>query len=345
MPLQERLRLLVRLGDYLRERPEPLAAVMEKSQRDNPWFTLENQEGSLSAISDVLLRPEKLEAWLAPYALDEVPAPKTVGLVMAGNLPLVGFHDWLCVFVSGHRAQVKLSDKDPYLLPHLAEVMALFDSRVSGYTDFVSRLRNFDAVIATGSNNSARYFESYFGKYPHIIRKNRNAMGVLTGKESGEEVFLLGKDIFQYFGLGCRNVSKIFVPRDFAFEPFLERLHQDYQHLILHDKFRHNYDYNYALYIINKVDFKMNGCLLLTENHAIASRIAGLHYAYYDRLEEVEAQMNARKEEIQCVVAAPGLLQLETIPFGTTQEPELWDYADGVDTIAFLQHLQERKDP
>lgn len=340
IPLQERLRLLIRLGDYLQERPEPLAAVMEKSRRHNPWFTLENQEDSLRAISGVFLRREKLEAWLAPYALEEVGTPKTVGLVMAGNLPLVGFHDWLCVFVSGHRAQVKLSDKDAYLLPHLTEVMASFDSRVSAYTDFVAQLRGFDAVIATGSNNSARYFESYFGKYPHIIRKNRNAVGVLTGKESGEEINRLGKDIFQYFGLGCRNVSKIFVPRDFAFDPFLERLHQDYQQLILNDKYRHNFDYNYALYIINKVAFKMNGCLLLTEDRAIASRIAGLHFSYYDDIKEVETEIRARKEEIQCVVAAPGLLHLETIPFGQAQEPELWDYADGVDTIAFLQHLK-----
>lgn len=340
IPLQERLRLLVRLGDYLRERPEPLAAVMETSQRHNPWFTTENLEASLQAISDVFLRPEKLETWLGPYALEENRASKTVGLVLAGNLPLVGFHDWLSVFVSGHKAQVKLSDKDPYLLPHLTEVMASFDSRVSAYTDYVAQLRGFDAVIATGSNNSARYFESYFGKYPHIIRKNRNAVSVLTGKESEEEINRLGKDIFQYFGLGCRNVSKIFVPRDFAFDPFLERLHQEYQQMILHDKYRHNYDYNYALYIINKVDFKMNGCLLLTEDRAIASRIAGLHYSYYDDLKDVAAELSARKEEIQCVVAAPGLLPMETIPFGQTQAPELWDYADGVDTIAFLQHLK-----
>ncbi len=336
IPLQERLRMLVLLGDYLRERPEPLVAVMEKSQRHNPWFTLENQNASILAIAEAFLRPEKLEAWLGPYGMEDNRTPKTVGLVLAGNLPLVGFHDWLCVFVSGNKAQIKLSDKDPFLLPHLLEVMALADPRVGAYTDFVGQLRGFDAVIATGSNNSARYFESYFGKYPHIIRKNRNAVGVLSGQESSEEIRLLGKDIFQYFGLGCRNVSKIFVPRNFQFEPFLERLHQDYRQLILHDKYRHNYDYNYALYIINKVDFKMNGCLLLTEDKAIASRIAGLHYSYYDDLKQVEAELFARKEEIQCVVAAPGLLSLETIPFGKTQAPELWDYADGVDTMAFL---------
>lgn len=339
MNAQERLHALVELGKYLSVPSETRAAVMEKTLYYNAWFTLENQENAIQAIAASFLSANNLHAWLDAYGMPDPATPQTVGLVMAGNLPLVGFHDVLCVFAAGHRAQIKLSEKDAHLLPHLLEKLTEIDARAAGYFEYTERLSGFNAVIATGSNNSARYFETYFGAYPHIIRKNRNGVAVLSGKETVEDLRALGQDIFQYYGLGCRNVSKIYVPQGYDFQALLEILHDTYKEVILNAKYKHNFDYNYALYLINKVEFKMNGCLLLTENDAIASRIAGLHYAYYAHINAVEQELLHRKEEIQCVVALPGLLQQPTIRFGQTQSPSLRDYPDGADTMQFLVSL------
>jgi len=242
------------------------------------------------------------------------------------------------VFAAGHRAQIKLSDKDQYLLPYLLQLLAKFDERAGSYFEIVPNLRDFEAVIATGSNNSSRYFEAYFSKVPNIIRKNRNAIAVLTGDESAEELQRLGEDVFQYFGLGCRNVSKIYVPRQYDFNTLLEALYE-YRGIILHTKYKNNFDYNYALYILNKTTHLANGCIILTESQSLQSRIAGLHYEYYDNLAQMDAEIEARAEEIQCVVAQDNLLSARTLPFGKAQQPELWDYADGVDTMQFLLAL------
>lgn len=339
MNAQERLHALVELGKYLSVPSETRTAVMEKALYYNAWFTLENQEDAIQAIATAFLSAGNLHAWMASYGMPDPVAPRTVGLVMAGNLPLVGFHDVLCVFAAGHRAQIKLSEKDAHLLPHLLDKLAEIDARTTGYFEFTERLAGFNAVIATGSNNSARYFETYFGVYPHIIRKNRNGVAVLSGQETVEDMKALGRDIFQYYGLGCRNVSKIYVPQGYDFQVLLETLHDSFKEVILNAKYKHNFDYNYALYLINKVEFKMIGCLLLTENDAMASRIAGLHYAYYTDIEAVEAELHHRKEEIQCIVALPGLLKQPSLRFGQTQSPGLRDYPDGADTMQFLVSL------
>lgn len=338
MNLQERLRLLMRLGEHLRAEDDYLRAVMQRAKFHNPWFTIENQELSIRAIAEQYLDGGKLGEWLSRYEIPEQAAPATVAIVMAGNLPLVGFHDLLCVFAAGHKALIKLSDKDQYLLPYLLKLMGQFDDRASSYFETTERLQGFEAVIATGSNNSARYFEAYFSKYPHIIRKNRNGVAVLDGKESEAELLALGRDVFQYFGLGCRNVSKLYVPRGYRFEPLLEALHE-YREIVQHDKYKNNFDYNYALYILNKEPYMANGCIILTENASLQSRIAGLHYEFYDKLDEVESEISRRKDEIQLVAARPGLLRQAALPFGQTQQPQLWDYADGVDTMAFLLSL------
>jgi hypothetical protein len=336
---QERIAALQQLRQYIEGNGPALQDVVERTARSNPWFTPENQYAALQAIARQFLDPANLEKWVAAYpVLGKGTPPVKVALVLAGNLPLVGFHDWLCVFMAGHNAQIKLSEKDPYLLPHLFGELGHLYPPAADMVEFVERLAGFDAVIATGSNNSARYFEYYFGKYPHIIRKNRNAVAVLTGKESADELLLLGNDIFQYFGMGCRNISKIYVPRDYDFEPLLETLHE-YREIILHHKYKHNYDYNYALFLINKIPFKMNGCLLLTESDAIPSRIAALNYGFYDSLEGLDQELQSRAEEIQCVCAGERIGQTTVIPFGQSQEPALWDYADGVDTLAFLEAL------
>lgn len=334
---EERIGALAQLGQYMLANGPELQVVVERTFRSNPWFTPDNQLAAMQAIARQFLDRSHLEKWLSAYPVPDKPVaqPAKVALILAGNLPLVGFHDWLCIFATGLKAQVKLSEKDPLLLPHLLEVLGRVYPPAAESVEWVERLAGFDAVIATGSNNSARYFDYYFGKYPHIIRKNRNAVAVLTGEESEAEMRLLGKDIFQYFGMGCRNVSKVYVPKGYDFELLLETLHE-FREIVLHHKYKHNYDYNYALYLINRVPFKMNGCLLLTESDAIPSRIASLNYAYYEHPEELEQELRHRSDEIQCICAAHWKGSLPVIPFGQSQEPALGDYADGVDTMDFL---------
>ncbi len=338
MTLAQRIEVLVQLGDHLRREDDYLDAVIHRSYFNNLWFTKENQKRAIRTIADEFLLREKLEKWAAQYAIPDAPSGKTVGLVMAGNLPLVGFQDVLCAFVAGHRSMIKLSDKDKFLLPYLLELFSRFNPAAKDFFAIEEKLSRFDAVIATGSNNSARYFEAYFGKYPHIIRHNRNGVAALDGTESADDLHALGKDVFRYFGLGCRNVSKIYVPKGYDFTALLESLH-DFREIILHDKYKNNYDYNSALLILNRTPYLNNGCILLAENPSIASRIAMLYYEFYEGKADLEATLRSRQDEIQCVVTKPGWLDLPTIPFGKTQDPGLEDYPDGVDVMSFLLEL------
>lgn len=337
--LSERLDLLSRLGGYLSSNDERLLAYMQRSQYHNPWFTLENQQKAAKAIAADMLNREKLESWAGSYGIPQVQAsPKTIGIVMAGNIPLVGFQDLLCVLVAGHHALVKLSDKDKFLLPHLVSWLGEQDERMAAMVRFDERLSGFDGVIATGSNNAYRYFEAYFGKKPAILRKNRNSVAVLTGEETPEQLQGLAGDIFQFFGLGCRNVSKIYVPRNYNFEPLLEALHES-RDIILHDKYKNNFDYNYAMFVLNKVDFQNTGSLILQENPSLLSRIACLHYEFYDDMAGMEQQLNILHSDIQCLVSAKKIKDWDVLPFGSTQHPGLNDYPDGVDIMEFLLGL------
>jgi len=345
MNLQDRLATLIALGKHLRgETDEFLEALQKRTEFNNPWFTLENQKASVKAIAEEFLDESKIRGWVSSYKVTPIAdtpffpepmEPKTVGLVLAGNIPLVGFHDILCVYVSGHKAQIKLSSKDEYILPYLLKLLARFDERAEEYFEVVPQLKGYDAVIATGSNNSARYFETYFGKYPHIIRKNRNAVAVLSGEETEEEFRALGHDIFRYFGLGCRNVSKLYAPEGYDFQPLLETLHE-WKELQNHTKWKNNFDYNYALTTLNKESFHLTGPLMVLEEKAITSRIGTLHFEYYKDKATLETELTERAEEIQLIVARPGYLTLDTFAFGEAQQPALADYADGVDTLAFL---------
>lgn len=336
MTLQERLDALSKLGSRLQQPDDYLDAVIHRTAFNNGWFTPENQRMAIQAIATRMLDTDKLYNWAGRYFLPDAPLVKTVGLVMAGNIPLVGWHDVQCVFVAGHRAQIKLSDKDQYLLPCLLRMLEQIDARTAAYFEVVPQLRGFDAVIATGSNNTSRYFEAYFAHVPNIIRRNRNAIAILNGSESAEELTALSDDVFRFFGLGCRNVSKIYVPQGYDFTPLLDALHER-REIILHDKYRNNYDYNFALYTLNKTPFYMAGSILITENAGFSSRIAALHYERYDTIKDLEQQLYAHRDAIQCVISRPGLLaHTPSIPFGQAQEPELWDYADGVDTMQFL---------
>ncbi|MBV6439108.1 MAG: hypothetical protein EPGJADBJ_00740 [Saprospiraceae bacterium] len=343
LTLRERLDLLAELGHYLRSGDDAeLDAAIQKSYLENSWFTEANTRNALNAIAGAFLDQEKLEAWAKQYGISKIQHPdKTIGLVMAGNIPLVGFHDWLCVFVAGQRAKIKLSDKDKRLLPLLVKKMGEWAHESWEYTGFVPEnepLKDFDAVIATGSNNTARYFEQYFGKYPHIIRRNRNGVAVLNGLETMADLYALGRDIFTYFGLGCRNVSKLYVPHGYHFDTLLEALHE-YRDIIHHDKYKNNFDYNLTLLILNQVPYKNNGCLLLTEESSLKARIASVHYEYYDDLFDIDARLAEKKDEIQCVVSHVNLRDFAVLPFGKSQEPGLSDYADGVDVMRFLTEL------
>lgn len=340
MNLNERKSALVALGQYLLSDDEYLQAVVKRTSLHNAWFTEDFQQKAIRAIAQEMLDEAKLEAWLSAYAIADGQEVKKVGLVLAGNLPLVGFNDVMCVFASGHKAVIKQSDKDPYLLPALLRALKQIDARTVDYFETVERLSGFDAVIATGSNNTARYFESYFGKYPNIIRKNRNGLAVLTGQETKEELVAFGNDVFDYFGLGCRNVSKLYVPKGYNFEPLLEALHE-YRTLVTHTKYKNNFDYQYAIYILNKVELKANGCVLMTENKALQSPIACLHYEYYEDVTGLEQELKAQRASIQLVVSRLAFDGLPVFALGGAQQPSLSDYADGVDTMQFL--LEEVK--
>lgn len=344
MTRNERIQLLVALGDYLRTQSDDpaLQTVVEKAHAENQWFTEDNIRQSLKAIAETMLAQDALEAWAALYP-DNAPVhpERTVGLIMAGNIPLVGFHDWMCVFVAGHRARIKLSEKDKTLLPFLVKKMGDWVFESWEYTEFVEEgapIGEIDAVVATGSNNTARYFEQYFGKYPNIIRSNRNSVAVLTGSETTEDLIELGKDVFAYFGLGCRNVSKLYVPAGYHFEPLLEALHE-YREMVLHNKYKNNFDYNFTLYILNNTPHLNNGCVLLVENPALTTRIATLHYEFYRDADHLYGLLEPQLDNIQCVVGHEPIRNIKVLPFGTTQKPGLGDYADGVDTMAFLTSL------
>lgn len=316
--------------------------AIRQSYVENQWFTEDNTRSAVQAIAEQFLHPENLQNWANHYPIADQDFPaKSIGLVMAGNIPLVGFHDWLCVFVAGHRAKVKLSEKDKFLLPLLVKKMGEWTFESLAYTEFIGeteKLSGFDAVIATGSNNTARYFEEYFGKYPNIIRRNRNAVAVLSGLETPEQLHALGRDIFSYFGLGCRNVSKLYVPHGYHFDALLEALHE-YREIIHHNKYKNNFDYNMTLFMLNQMPFFNNGCLILREDPSLSSRIASVHYEYYDELFDLDELLDARAHEIQCVVGNIQLKNFQTLPFGKSQEPGLFDYPDGVDVMQFLTAL------
>lgn len=340
MHLHQRLDLLAELGHFIRSGgDEELDQAIRQSNHENNWFTEENSRKALHAIAGAFLDRAKLEAWIGQYPLSRTDFPeKTIGIVMAGNIPLVGFQDWLCVFASGQRAKVKLSDKDKRLLPLLVKKMGEWMQESWAYTEFVNEgeyLTGIDAVIATGSNNTARYFEQYFGQYPHIIRRNRNSVAVLSGMETTEELLALGEDIFAYFGLGCRNVSKIYVPHGYRFDLLLETLHE-YREIIHHNKYKNNFDYNFTLYIMNGVPHLNNGCLLLKEDTSLQARIASVHYEYYDELWDLDALLAEIRADIQCVVGKIQPKNFAVLPFGESQKPTLTDYPDGVDVMRFL---------
>ncbi|MDQ2792966.1 MAG: acyl-CoA reductase [Bacteroidota bacterium] len=329
----ERLAAFVALGHRLAHLPaDELATQAARARNQNAWFDLPNVRAAVAGIAH-LLAAEPLRQWAARYP----PEPGTVrqlGVVMAGNIPLVGFHDLLCVLLSGHVLLAKLSVDDTALMTWLmAELLAL-EPRFADSIKVVPRLNAADAFIATGSDNTARYFDYYFGKRPHLIRRNRTSVAVLTGRETGSELALLAPDIFRYYGLGCRNVSKLFVPEGYDFIPLLDAL-QIGEGVLNHYKYQNNYDYNKSILLVNRVHHYDTGFLLLTRSAALVSPISVLHYTEYASEVALADQLTDVAAQTQCVVSAAGRFA-GSVPFGRAQEPGVADYADGVDTMEFL---------
>lgn len=332
MDLQQRIDLLIRLGDYILENNDSWKAAKQNAERQNSWFTSEFTELSSTNIATQFLQPEKLKAFSSAYNIPPIKLqPKTVGLVMAGNIPLVGFHDWLCIFLSGHNAFIKSASKDEVLIKHLLDQLNLWAPEVSTQSVFGGMLKGSDAYIATGSNNSARYFKYYFNKYPSIIRRNRTSVAILKGNESMDDLERLSDDIHLYFGLGCRNVTKIYVPAGYDFIPLLEAFHT-YKSFIDHHKYKNNYDYQLAIHLLNQKFYMTNGTSLLSESDCIFSPISQLNYQFYEDMETVKELVEVN-QDIQCIVGEGYL------PFGNSQCPSLTDYADGIDTMNFLLQL------
>jgi hypothetical protein len=326
------------LGTQFSYPDEELSAIIQDEHHYNAWFTPSSVEHAVKAIGQMLNKQDLL-TWLNRYDLNQNKAVKKIGLILAGNIPMVGFHDVLCVLITGNHALIKASTQDARLIKHVLNMMVDIDAGFKKQFTFVERLENFDAIIATGSNNTSRYFEYYFNKVPNIIRKNRNSVAVLTGNETTEQLHNLGHDIFDYYGLGCRNVSKVLVPKDYDFVPFFEAI-ESYQPIINHHKYNNNYDYNKSIYLVNRDKHLDNGFLLVKEDKRMVSPLAVLFYEEYEDINAVQALLSRESENIQCIVSsAPLNVSSQVVDFGKSQQPALWDYADGIDTMDFLTKL------
>ena len=350
--IQNRITAFVKLGDFLSQFSEKeitqkvdiehndlffdgFKHQIKIAQENNSWFTKDNILFSIENTSKSLTK-SNLNEFTSSLNLN-TESTKNVAIIMAGNIPLVGFHDFLSVLLSGHSVIVKQSSNDKHLLPYLAKYLEYVEPYFKGKITFTEeKLTNFDAVIATGSNNTARYFEFYFKDKPSIIRKSRNSCAVISGNETDEELANLSEDVFRYFGLGCRSVSKIFVPKGYKFDPFFNGMFHK-KDIINNAKYANNYDYNKAVYLMSEFDILENGFLMIKEDESYASPIATVFYEYYDSEESLKIKLHQDKEAIQCIVSN-GFIENE-IPFGQTQHPKLWDYADGINTLGFLSNI------
>lgn len=333
MNLEQRVVLLKKLGDYILSDDENWSNAKEKAFYENPWFIPEFVNFQVRHIADTYLNAQHLQEWINRYNVPaEHPSPKNVGIVMAGNIPLAGFHDFLSAFISGHRQTIKPSSKDQELIKAIINQLIAWEPAVQEYVSLADQLKGCFAYIATGSNNSSRYFDYYFSKYPHIIRRNRTSAAILTGNETLADLEALADDVYLYFGLGCRNVTKIYVPEHYDFLPLLESF-KKYDWIPDNHKYKNNFDYQLAIMIINKIYYMSNGSLLFQENKGLFSPISLLHYEYYTDVAAVEKTL-IHNTDIQCIIGR------KYIPFGKAQKPALDDYADKADTLKFLLNLE-----
>ncbi|MCS6820455.1 MAG: acyl-CoA reductase [Microscillaceae bacterium] len=337
--IEQRIAAFVKLGQTLKllAQTETWNDVLQEAYAHNPWFTVDNINFAWQIIVQNL-QANELFNWLQNYELTQPPVPKKIGVLAAGNIPLVCFQDVLCVLVSGHNLYLKMSSEDNILprlvLNKLVEIAPEFASKIH----YVEQLKGVEAIIATGSDTSARHFRYYFRHIPNIIRHNRNSVAVLSGKETAQEIQLLADDIFRYFGLGCRSVTKLYVPENYDFTFLLDNFEPWRERITQHYKYNNNYDYHKALFLLNKTPHLDNGFLLVTQDPAFASPIGVLHYEIYQDIAQVIIQLKQNTEKIQCIVSHIDL-PLPRIPFGQTQMPKLWDYADNIDILEFLIQL------
>lgn len=348
MDLQQRIDAFVKLGEFLSQFSsetyhkkdniphndlffDGFKHQLKLAQEHNGWFTKENITFALKGWSKQLTE-SNFNTWLSKYHFNKEHL-KTIAIIMAGNIPMAGFHDFLSVLISGQNVLVKQSSNDKHILPFLAKYIEHIEPNFKGRITFTEKkLEHFDAIIATGSNNTARYFEYYFKNVPSIIRKNRNSIAVLTGNETKDELKALSEDIFRYYGLGCRNVSKLYVPTDYDFDDFFKAMY-DWHPIINQAKYANNYDYNKAVYLMSEFQMLENGFLMLKEDESFSSPIATVFYEHYTSVEQLKTILKDKNEQIQCIVSK-GFADNE-VTFGQTQSPNLWDYADGADTITF----------
>ncbi|WP_234111569.1 acyl-CoA reductase [Chryseobacterium sp. R2A-55] len=342
MTIEKQISGLCKLSDLIKgflekvpenydEIDEEFHIILKKSEIENSWFTIENQKIALKQWSELIFE-ENIKNWLSNYQIAKI--PKKVGLILAGNIPMVGFHDVISVVLSGNIPVIKLSSKDKRMIPFLLQKWNAFSEGNVKY-ELAERLEHFDAVIATGSNNTARYLEYYFKDHLSIIRKNRTSIAVLKGDETVEELQLLAEDIFRYFGLGCRNVTRIFVPGDFKIDRLFENF-LNFKEIINHNGYANNYEYNRAIYLLNQEKFWDNNFVMLKEDEQLFSPLSVINFSRYSSLDEVKDFIKANEENIQTIVANP-VLALDSIPFGEAQNPGLATYADHVDTMRFLE--------
>lgn len=331
MELSERLAAFEKLGDQMGSlSDDQIEQLANEAAAKNGWFTQSSIRNALEGIA-FMLKKEKLAQWTANYRLEQE-VPKIVGIVMAGNIPMVGFHDLLTVLISGNFAAIKPSSDDEVLTRFVIDAILDIEPRFKKNLEIREKLTGIDAVIATGSDNTARYFEYYFKDIPSIIRKNRTSVAVLSGNESAEELKSLADDLFSYFGLGCRNVSKVFTPKGYPLESIFPHF-EHYSNIIHHHKYRNNYDYYKSIYLVNKTPHLDTGFLLVTSTDDLVSPISVLFHQEYESMESLNGILDSKKDKIQCVVGR------NHVPFGKAQRPELWDYADDVDTLEFLAKL------
>ena len=331
MNLETRISALVHIGRYLLGNSDTLTSVSQRAYEHNRWFIPEYTKKAGDNIANSMLKEQILEDFAQQYQTPQIQDnPKTVGLIMAGNIPYVGFHDIVCGFLFGHKLKIKFSSKDPYLIKHLIEMASLEYPEINNYFQFEEMLKGCDAYIATGSDNSARYFEYYFEKYPHIIRKNKSSVAVLDANETTEELNLLADDIQLYFGLGCRNVTQVYVPEGYDFIPLLNVLRK-YDHYRDHAKYMNNFDYQLTIAIMNNQYYMSNDSIVLIQDSSPFSPIGQLHYQFYSSKKQIIDHLE--KDKIQCIVGRT------FTPWGESQMPSIRDYADGIDTMSFFQHL------
>ena len=338
MNLSKRIEALVYLSGILQLKEEELTTNQQISKSKNSWFTLENSDRALQYMVSNFLQKDKLESWAQHYEVPEISPQKNIGIIMSGGSPLAGFHDFLCIFIAGHHAKIKLSADDKFLIPYCIKVMKSEFPEVENHFSFVERMTDFDAIIANGTRDSIKVFETYFSKYPNIIRKNKFGIAVLREIESKEDLAKFGEDIFHYFGLSSRSVSKIYIPDNYDFVPLMEATHE-FNNIVLTNKYKNNFDFNYTLQIINKMDYKANGCIMIIEDKALQSRVAMLHYEVYKDENHLIELLENKSSEIQHIISNNTFTNFKNKKFGEANIIELNDYENGIDVMDFLKGL------